>query len=89
MTILHLKCYTESFFLDTVLEQKGKIVEHIHKNFTVPFEESKMVYLTSLIMKHMVAPAKSRSKFQAKLICCITFGSASSACCLLKFTAII
>ena len=66
------------------IRTKWKIVEHIRKKFTASFEESKIVYFTALIMKHMVAPAKFRSKFQAKLICCITFGSPSSACYLLN-----
>ena len=41
-----------------------------------------MVSLASSIMKNFVF--LSRSRFAAKLICCIAFGSASSAWCLLK-----
>ena len=39
-------------------------------------------------MKNIVAPA-GQSRFTLKLICCFAFGSASSACCLLKSIAII
>ena len=40
LTILCLKCYIESFYIDIILEQ-NKIVEHIHNTFTVPCEKSK------------------------------------------------
>ena len=87
LTILCLKYYIESFYIDIILEQ-NKIVEHIHNTFTVPCEKSKMVSFASSIMKNIVAPA-AQSRFPVKLICCIAFGSASSACCLLKSIAII
>ena len=44
-----------------------------------------MVSSGSSIMKNIVAPA-AQSKFLVKLICCIAFGSVSSACCLLKLS---
>ena len=47
-----------------------------------------MVSFASSIMKKIVAPTP-RSKFTVKLTSCIAFGSASSACCLLKSVAII
>ena len=62
-------------------------MEHIHNTFTVPCEKFKIVYFTSLIMENINLSAPSR--FPVKLICCIVFGSASSACYLLKFIAII
>ena len=46
-----------------------------------------MVSFASSIMKNIVASA-ARSRFPVKLIC-FTFGSASSACCLLKSIAIV
>ena len=53
----------------------------------VLFEKSKMVSSASSIIKDTcVSP--SRSRFTVKLICCIAFGLASSACCLLKSIAI-
>ena len=63
-------------------------MKHIDNTFTVPCEKSKMVSFASSIMKNIVAPA-AQSRFPVKLICCIAFGSASSACCLLKSIAII
>ena len=63
-------------------------MEHIHNTFTVPCEKSKTVSFASSIMKNIVAPS-ARSRFPAKLICCIAFGSALSAYCLLKSIAII
>ena len=88
-------CYIESFYIDVTLKQ-NKIVEYaltksyddIHKTLTVSCEKSKMVYFASSIMKNIVA-SSSQSRFPVKLICCIAFGSASSAYYLLKFTAII
>ena len=41
----------------------------------------------SSITKKIVFPA--RSSFPVKLICCIVFGSVSSACCLLKSIAML
>ena len=58
-------------------------MEHIYNTLTVPCEKSKMVSFASSIMKNIAAPAV-QSRFPVKLICCIAFGSASSACCLLK-----
>ena len=54
----------------------------------IPCQKSKIVSFTSSIMKNIVLfPAWS--KFPVKAICCIAFGSASSACYLLKPIAII
>ena len=47
-----------------------------------------MASFTSSIMKN-IAVLPSRSKFAVKLICCIAFGSAGSASCLLKSIAMI
>ena len=50
----------------------------------------KMVFFASSVMKNIVVFAIGyRARFPIKLICCIAFGSASSACCLLKSIAII
>ena len=62
--------------------------DDIHSTFTVPCEKSKMDSFVSSIMKKIVAPA-ARSRFPVKAIYCIAFGSASSACCLLKSIAIL
>ena len=51
----------------------------MHNTFTVPCEKSKIV-------KNILA---FFSRFLVKLICCIVFGSVSSACCLLKSISII
>ena len=62
----------------------------IYITLTVPREESKMVSFASSIMKNIVVFAFGfRARFLAKLIYCTVFGSASSACCLLKSIAII
>ena len=64
-------------------------VKQIHDTFTAPCEKSKMVSFASSIMKNIVVFVfLSLSKFLVKLICCIAFGSASSACFLLKSIAI-
>ena len=52
----------------------------------VPCEKSKIVSFPSSVMKNIV-PLFSR--FPVKLICYIAFGSASSACFLLKSIATI
>ena len=67
--------------------EQNKIVEHMHNTFTVLCEKSKMVSFTFPIMKNinlLLLPFR----FSVKLICCIAFGSASSACCLRKSIAI-
>ena len=43
----------------------------------MPFEKSETVSLASSVMKNIVAPSALLG-FPVKLICCITFGSASS-----------
>ena len=47
------------------------------KTFTVSCEKSKTISFASSIKKNNAA---CWPKFPAKLICCIAFGSASSAC---------
>ena len=65
-----------------------KLFDNIDNTVTVPYEKSKMVYFASSVMKNtVVSPARSR--FHVKLICCVAFRSASSACCLLKSIAVI
>ena len=65
-------------------------MEHNYNTCTVSYEKSKMVSFASSIMKDIVVfPAQSRFVNPVKLICCIAFGSASSAYYLLKSIAII
>ena len=66
----------------------NKLVEHIRNTFTVLCEKSKTVSFVSSIMKNIVAPS-AQSIFAVDLIRGITFGLASSTCCLLKSTAMI
>ena len=47
-------------------------------------KQNKIAILSQLLVKNLASP-----RFLLKLICCITFGSASRACCLLKSIAII
>ena len=94
-TIFRLKCYIESFYIDIILKQ-NKIVEHavakswddVPNTLRVPCEKSKMLFFASSIMRNIVV-SPSQSRVAVKLICCIAFESASSACCLLKSIAII
>ena len=68
---------------------KAKSHDDMHNTSTVPCEKSKIVFFDSSIMKSIaVCPARS-SRFAVKLICCIAFASASSACYLLESIAII
>ena len=60
----------------------------VYNTLTAPCGKSKMISFDSLIIKNFVV-FQDRSRFPVKLICCIGFGSASSACCFLKFVAII
>ena len=60
----------------------------LRNRFAVPCKILETVSFASLIMKNIVAPAP-QPIFTVKLICCITFGLASSACCLLKSIDII
>ena len=70
-----------------ILKQKRKKQKQKKWNaFTVPCEKSKAVSLAYSIMKKIV---DCFSRFPVKLICCIAFGSGSSACCLLKSIATI
>ena len=48
----------------------------------IPCEKPKLVVLLSILKVIVVFLARTR--FLVKLICCIDFGSASIACCLLK-----
>ena len=49
---------------------------------------SQYCHFASSVMKNIVL-FPGRSRFPVKLICCIVFGSALSACCLLKSIVII
>ena len=60
--------------------------KQICNTLTVPCKKSKIVSFASSVMKRIVT---SWSRFPVKLICCIAFGSASSAFCLLKSIAIV
>ena len=70
----------------------NKFAEQTYNTFTVPCEKSRTVSLTSSITKNIVVfPVMKNtviflgeSKFPVKLVCCIAFGSASTASCLLK-----
>ena len=53
-----------------------------------PCEKPEIVSFASSIMKNFVA-LSALSRFSVKLLCCIAFGSASVAYCLLKSIAII
>ena len=55
------------------------------KNFKVPCEKSSIVYFSALKMENTV-PYSSGSKFPVKLLYCIAFWSAWSACCLVSFS---
>ena len=57
-------------------------MEHIDNALKATCKKSKIVSFTSAIMKNIVVFPS------LKLICCIAFGSVSSACCLRKFVAI-
>ena len=70
-TILCLKWYVESFYIDIILKE-NKIVKHLYNTLTVPCEKSEMVSFASSIMENIVA-SSSRFRFQVKLICCIAF----------------
>ena len=62
-------------------------VKWIYNTSTVLWEKSQIVSFISSVLKNIfVFP--SRSRFLVKLISCIAFGWASSACCLLKSIAI-
>ena len=54
----------------------------------VPCKKSKIVYFTSLIMENITLLLLP-SRFPVRLICCITFGSASSACYLFRSIGLI
>ena len=59
-----------------------------YNTFTVSCENSKIASFASSIVKNIVL-LPSQSKCSVKMICCIAFGSVSSAPCLLKSIAII
>ena len=66
----------------------AKSYDDIHNTLTVPCDKSKMISFTSSIMKN-INLSLLPYRFPVKLVCYIAFGSASSACCLLKFISII
>ena len=61
--------------------------KQIYQTPTVPCEKSKTVSFAYSKMKNIVV-FPSRSKYLVTLISCLVFGSASSACCLVKSIAI-
>ena len=77
--ILYLNSCIVSFYIIKI---------KIYKTFTVPWENSKIVSFSCLIVKKIVA-FSSLSRFAVKLICWIFRESASNPCCLLKSIAII
>ena len=77
------------FLIPVVIAQSfnptTKLVFHIE----IPIKEVKAkieIHPVIIEAKNIIACC---SRFQVKLICCIAFGSTSSACCLLKSIAII
>ena len=80
-TVLCFKCYTETFYI-TAKNKINILWQFLVKNLKVYFSFS------SSILKNIVAPP-SWARFPVKLICCLAFGSASHAYCLLKSIAII
>ena len=66
----------------------AKSYGEIHNAFKVLCRKSKMVSFASSLSKNDTAPS-SWSKFPVPLIYFTAFGSISSACCLLKFVAIV
>ena len=83
-----MKSCNESFCIDIILKQ-NKTVEHVANTFTVSCEKSKAISFASSKIKNVVVFATEfQARFLVKSICCIAFGSASSAFCLLKSLAI-
>ena len=90
----HLHCYTESFYIILKLKQEitmfsqfleKKYLQHFDsfvRNCTYNLlffeKKSKIIFLTSLIMKNIVV-FHAQSRYLAKLICGIAFRSTSSA----------
>ena len=70
------------------LATRTKWYNEIHNTLTVPNQKSKIASFNSSVMKN-IDLLFSLSRFPIKLICCIAFGSVSSACCFLKSIAII
>ena len=63
-----LQCDTQSFCTNATIKYQIKFIERVYNAFIVPFENSKIISLTSSIMKYIVLfPAHSR--FPVKLIC--------------------
>ena len=75
---------SETLQSDT-LARRTKWYNEIHNTLTDPYQKSKIASSTSSVMKNLLF---SLSRFPIKLICCIAFGSVSSACCFLKSIAI-
>ena len=59
----------------------------IYSTFTFPCEKSKIVSLTSSIMKNTVLFA-TLSRFPVELICGVAFLSVTGTCCLLRSIAV-
>ena len=60
----------------------------MYNTLSIRYEKFKIVFFASWIMKNIVV-FSALNRFAIKLICCIAFRSASSACCLLKYKATI
>ena len=58
-------------------------VKLIYKTLTIPCEKSKIVSFASSEMKNIVV-FSSQSRFPGKIVYCIAFELASSACCYLN-----
>ena len=65
LTILYLKCYIDSIYINIILKQNKIIIL-----LTTSFEKSKTVSFASSITKNIVG---SLSRIPVKLICCILY----------------
>ena len=74
-------CFTFKvlYWVTLYIKEKNKI--RIFLKF--PVKNLKVFFASSLMKIIVVFASPSLSKFSVKQICCITFGSASNACCLL------
>ena len=80
LLICKLDNFTFKVLYCVILYQYYIKAKLIHNTFTFPCQKFKTDYFDSSIMENVIVfPAQSR--FPVKLICCIGFGSTSSACC--------
>ena len=80
--VVNLITLPSHYYIES-LKQNKFIGIHVYNTLRVTSEKLNMVSFTYSRMKSIHAPS-AQSRFPVKLICCITFGSASGACCLLK-----